>query len=97
MHGFTPRFGVRLMNVISIFKVSDGDLALRCSPVANLDVLPQIIILLIVVVSGWVVLAGGVKSIPDPHRNFRNGFAGSSHSAYNYASALFKVLNSFTG
>ncbi|GAA5919661.1 hypothetical protein JCM1841_005213 [Sporobolomyces salmonicolor] len=76
IHGFTPKWGVRLMNLLGIFKV---------------------VILLLVVVSGWVVLGGGIKSIPDPKANFRNGFSGSSHSAYNYASALFKVLNSYAG
>ncbi|GAA5905146.1 hypothetical protein JCM5296_006929 [Sporobolomyces johnsonii] len=76
IHGFTPKWGVRLMNLLGVFKV---------------------VILLLVVVSGWVVLGGGIKSIPDPKANFRNGFSGSSHSAYNYASALFKVLNSYAG
>ncbi|KAL8286211.1 hypothetical protein RQP46_004699 [Phenoliferia psychrophenolica] len=76
IHGFTPHWGIRLMNLLSVIKIA---------------------ILLVVVVSGWVVLGGHIKSIPDPHANFRNGFANSSHSPYNYASALFKVLNSFTG
>lgn len=76
IHGFTPKLGVKLMNVLGIFKIA---------------------ILLLVVVSGWVVLGGHVKSVPDPHYNFRNGFAGSSHSAFEYATALFKVLNSFSG
>lgn len=57
----------------------------------------KVAILLLIVVSGWVVLGGHVKSIPDPGHNFRNGFADSNHSAYNYASALFKVLNSYSG
>ncbi|KAF2101337.1 amino acid transporter [Rhizodiscina lignyota] len=53
--------------------------------------------LLFVVVSGWVVLGGGVKSVPDPHASFRNAFAGSSTSSNQYATALFKVLSSFAG
>ncbi|GAA5954417.1 hypothetical protein JCM3765_004453 [Sporobolomyces pararoseus] len=57
----------------------------------------KILLLLLVVVSGWVVLAGGIKSIPDPKANFRNGFDGTSHSAYFWASGLFKVINSFSG
>ncbi|GAA6060144.1 hypothetical protein JCM10212_001441 [Sporobolomyces blumeae] len=57
----------------------------------------KLLLLLLVVVSGWVVLGGGIKSIPDPKSNFRNAFEGSSHSAYFYASGLFKVINSFSG
>lgn len=57
----------------------------------------KIIVLFFIVVTGWVVLGGGVKRIPDPHASFRNAFAGSSHSGNMYASALFKVLNSYAG
>jgi len=63
-------------------------------------------------VQGWVVLAGGTR-IKDPHANFRNSFAGSSHSGNDvrchlqscvsnpdctqYSTALFKVLNAYAG
>lgn len=57
----------------------------------------KVIVLLFIVVTGWVVLGGGVKSVPDPHASFRNAFAGSSHSGNLYAAALFKVLNSYAG
>lgn len=57
----------------------------------------KVIILLFIVVTGFVVLGGNVKSIPDPHASFRNGFANSVHSSGPYATALFKVLNSYTG
>ena len=57
----------------------------------------KVIILLFVVVTGWVVLSGRVSSIPDPHASFQNSFAGSSTSSYNYATALFKVLNTYIG
>lgn len=57
----------------------------------------KIIILLFIVVSGWVVLGGGVHSVPDPHASFRNAFANSVHSSNPYATALFKVLNSYAG
>ncbi|KAG2133510.1 amino acid transporter [Suillus cothurnatus] len=33
----------------------------------------------------------------DPHYNFRNAFAGSSTSSYEYATATFKVLNAYAG
>ncbi|KAL4079817.1 amino acid transporter [Scleroderma citrinum] len=56
----------------------------------------KIAILLLVVVSGWVVLSGKT-SVEDPHANFRDAFAGSSHSSNNYATAMFKVLNSYAG
>lgn len=57
----------------------------------------KVIILLFIVITGFVVLGGGVSSVPDPHASFRNSFADSSHSSYAYATALFKVLNSYTG
>ena len=57
----------------------------------------KVIILLFIVVTGWAVLGGGVKAVPDPHASFRNAFSGSSTSGNLYASALFKVLNSYAG
>ncbi|KAH9932866.1 amino acid transporter [Fomitopsis serialis] len=75
LHGFTPRIGVYLMNILSVFKI---------------------VILLFVVIAGWVVLSGRTH-VADPHANFRDAFAGSSHSSYNYATATFKVLNAYTG
>ncbi|KAH9923426.1 high affinity methionine permease [Epithele typhae] len=46
--------------------------------------------------SGWVVLSGAT-SIKDSHTHFHNAFAGSSHSSNDYATATFKVLNSYAG
>ena len=40
----------------------------------------KVVILLFVVVTGWAVLAGHT-SVEDPHANFRDPFAGSSHSS----------------
>ena len=57
----------------------------------------KIFILAFVVVTGWVVLSGRVHSIPDPHASFRNSFAGSSKSGYEYAVAMFKILYSYAG
>lgn len=57
----------------------------------------KIMILCFIVVSGFVVLGGGVKSIPDPGASFRDSFKGSVHNSGVYATALFKVLNSYSG
>jgi amino acid transporter len=57
----------------------------------------KIITLLFIVVTGWVILGGGVKAIPDPKASFRNAFHGSSTTGNQYATALFKVLSSFAG
>ena len=57
----------------------------------------KVIVLLFIVVTGWVVLGGNVHKIPDPGASFKNSFAGSSSSGYEYSTALFKVLNSYTG
>lgn len=57
----------------------------------------KIVTLLFIVVTGWVVLSGAVKSVEDPRASFRNSFAGSATSGNLYATALFKVLNSYAG
>ncbi|KAI0063742.1 amino acid transporter [Artomyces pyxidatus] len=75
LHGFTPRLGVYLMNVLSVFKI---------------------FILIFIVIAGWVVLSGKTH-IEDPHVNFRDAFAGSSHSGNDYATATFKVLFAYSG
>ncbi|KIM84444.1 hypothetical protein PILCRDRAFT_818003 [Piloderma croceum F 1598] len=56
----------------------------------------KIIILVFIVITGWVVLSGKTR-VQDPHANFRNAFAGSSHSSNDYATATFKVLNAYAG
>ncbi|KAJ8514783.1 hypothetical protein ONZ45_g7728 [Pleurotus djamor] len=56
----------------------------------------KIVILLFVVITGWVVLSGRTH-IQNPHANFHNAFAGSSHSSNDYATATFKVLNAYAG
>ncbi|KAF9528470.1 amino acid transporter [Crepidotus variabilis] len=56
----------------------------------------KIIILLFIVITGWVVLSGKT-SVKNPHQNFYNAFAGSSHSGNDYATATFKVLNAYAG
>ncbi|EPS98296.1 hypothetical protein FOMPIDRAFT_1017844 [Fomitopsis schrenkii] len=75
LHGFTPRTGVWLMNVLTVFKF---------------------VILVFIVIAGWVVLSGRTH-VKDPYANFRNAFEGSSHSSFSYATATFKVLNSYAG
>ncbi|KAL7934744.1 amino acid permease domain-containing protein [Trichoderma chlorosporum] len=57
----------------------------------------KIILLLFIVITGWVVLGGGVSRVPDPHASFHDSFAGSAKSGNPYATALFKVLNSYAG
>ncbi|KAF8835793.1 amino acid transporter [Paxillus ammoniavirescens] len=64
--------------------------------VMNVLTIFKIFILLFVVVTGWVVLSGKTH-IADPHVNFRNAFAGSSHSSNDYATATFKVLSAYGG
>ncbi|CDO71026.1 hypothetical protein BN946_scf184844.g30 [Trametes cinnabarina] len=56
----------------------------------------KILVLLFVVVTGWVVLAGKT-AVKDSQANFRNAFAGSSSSSNDYATAMFKVIYSYAG
>lgn len=57
----------------------------------------KVALLVFIVVTGWVVLGGGVSSVKDPHASFRNAFAHTSNSSNHYATALFKVINSYLG
>ncbi|CAK7234634.1 hypothetical protein SEUCBS140593_009009 [Sporothrix eucalyptigena] len=57
----------------------------------------KVVILLFIIVTGWVVLSGRIHSIPDPHASFHDAFANSATSSNLYATALFKVLNSYAG
>jgi amino acid transporter len=57
----------------------------------------KVVTLLFIVVTGWVVLGGGAPRVKDPHASFRDAFAGSAHSSNLYATALFKVMNSYAG
>ncbi|ERS94882.1 high affinity methionine permease [Sporothrix schenckii 1099-18] len=58
----------------------------------------KVVILLFIIVTGWAVLGGAVRhAIPDPHASFRDAFAHSATSSNLYATALFKVLNSYAG
>lgn len=58
----------------------------------------KLIIVLIIVVAGWVALAGHVKLPEDekPH-NFRNAFEGTTGSAYGVVTALYNVIWSYIG
>nr|AOR51851.1 amino acid transporter [Phaffia rhodozyma] len=67
--------------------------------VMNFLTIVKIALLSFVVVTGWVVLGGGISKtkVADPHSSFRNSFEGTSSSSYAFASAIFKVLNSYSG
>ncbi|KAL2827406.1 amino acid permease-domain-containing protein [Aspergillus cavernicola] len=55
----------------------------------------KLIIILFVIVSGWVALAGHTK-IETPH-NFTNAFEGTTGSGYGIVMALYNVIWSFIG
>jgi hypothetical protein len=95
LHGFTPRIGVWFMNVRSILSPSPmiTNSLLQGLSVFKIVILLFVVVagerICIIVnilrvisdydTSGWAVLAGNT-SVQDPHANFRNSFAGSSHS-----------------
>ncbi|KAL2151718.1 hypothetical protein VTH82DRAFT_6816 [Thermothelomyces myriococcoides] len=58
----------------------------------------KVIVILIIVVSGWVALSGRLKLPEDekPH-NFTNAFEGTTGSAYGVVTALYNVIWSFIG
>ncbi|KAJ4286209.1 methionine permease [Collariella sp. IMI 366227] len=58
----------------------------------------KVIIILIIVVAGWVALAGHLK-LPEDKKpsNFTNAFEGTTGSAYGVVMALYNVIWSFVG
>lgn len=58
----------------------------------------KIAIILFITVTGWVALAGGIKSkdFSDPH-NFRDSFHGTAPSGYGIVNALYNVIWSYVG
>jgi len=62
--------------------------------VINAFGIAKIVVLLGIVASGVVVLAGGLPTsrIPDPYANFRQPFMGSATEPYGYAIATLKVV-----
>lgn len=48
-------------------------------------------------ITGFVVLGGGIKSIPDPGANFRNAFEGTTGSAHGIVSALVRINFAYEG
>ncbi|SPO07236.1 related to MUP1 - High affinity methionine permease [Cephalotrichum gorgonifer] len=62
----------------------------------NLLGIIKLIIILIIVVAGWVALAGHVKLDVKPD-NFTNAFEGTTGSAYGVVTALYNVIWSYIG
>ncbi|KAG9675240.1 high affinity methionine permease, partial [Aureobasidium melanogenum] len=61
-------------------------------------VIVKLVVLVFIVVAGWAVLGGAAKDrIPHPTASFHDAFAGTTSSGYLWATALFKVLNSYAG
>lgn len=63
----------------------------------NAFVVVKIATIVFIIVAGWAVLGHGSPRIPDPRASFRNAFHGTSSSGYEWAIALFKVLDSYAG
>jgi amino acid transporter len=57
----------------------------------------KIFILGFVDLTGIYILTIGISTIPDPTASFRDPFAGSSRSSYDYALALLKVIATYHG
>lgn len=53
--------------------------------------------LVFISILGLVVLGGNVDRVPDPGRNFRNSFQGTTTSGNNLSSALVSIVFSYTG
>ncbi|KAL8403543.1 hypothetical protein RB594_008710 [Gaeumannomyces avenae] len=53
--------------------------------------------LVFISILGFVILGGNVGRVPDPGRNFRDAFAGTTTQGNNLASALVSIVFSYTG
>ncbi|KAK3387926.1 high affinity methionine permease [Podospora didyma] len=56
----------------------------------------KVFIILIIVIAGWIALAGHVKLDEKPN-NFSNAFEGTTGSAYGVVTALYNVIWSYIG
>jgi hypothetical protein len=56
----------------------------------------KVTLLLFIIVTGWIALSGRVLIVKDPYASLHNSFAGSATSSNLYATALFKMLNSYS-
>lgn len=61
----------------------------------NLLGLVKLAIILVIIVTGWVALAGHMK-VDVPH-NFKNAFEGTKGSGYGIVMALYNIIWSFVG
>ncbi|KFY27064.1 hypothetical protein V493_03715 [Pseudogymnoascus sp. VKM F-4281 (FW-2241)] len=64
---------------------------------SNLVGVIKVLTLLFISITGFVVLAGRVKSIPDPGANFRDSFAGATGDASGVVRALVRVNYAYEG
>ncbi|KAL2808851.1 amino acid/polyamine transporter I [Aspergillus granulosus] len=56
----------------------------------------KLIVILIIIVTGWVALGGHTK-LDEPPRNFSNAFEGTTGSGYGIVMSLYNVIWSFIG
>lgn len=57
----------------------------------------KIATLVFISITGFVILGGNVGRIPDPHRNFRNAFEGTTTDGNSLSVALVNIVFSYTG
>ncbi|KAI5285758.1 hypothetical protein KEM55_000524 [Ascosphaera atra] len=57
----------------------------------------KVSILTFVVLTGWVVMGGGVSRVKHPNESFKHAFHGSATSVSVYSTALFKAIGSLSG
>lgn len=66
--------------------------------ISNLLGLFKVVIVLLITVTGWVALGGGIKNKEfQPTHNFSNAFEGSSPTGFGIVNALYNVIWSYVG
>tara|TARA_R110002033_G_scaffold164145_1_gene201397 strand:+ start:102 stop:527 length:426 start_codon:yes stop_codon:yes gene_type:complete len=87
------KWSLRFSNYVGIVKV--GILILyKLPPGLRVE---HLVDRLSISITGFVVLGGGVKSIPDPGVNFRNAFEGTTGDASGIVRALVRVNYAYEG
>lgn len=57
----------------------------------------KIITLIFISITGFVVLGGNVKRVPDPGANFRNAFEGTTNNGNDLSIALVNIIFAYSG
>ncbi|KAH7358968.1 high-affinity methionine permease [Plectosphaerella cucumerina] len=77
-----------------IFVIANNKFSLWLS---NIIGAMKLILLTFISISGFVILGGHVKRVPNPGANFNNAFQGTTDSGYDLSQAMVNIIFAYTG